>query len=204
MANVSYRKLSYRIWKLRYYRAGPLEPGDTSSQVPLYRIKIKSVLFMIGNLLFHEENATQICASSNVFTPDHGVGNVKEVSKSYLHMVFFLRFGRPPLWKMVQRTTYRGSQFLRFNNEVCKKKSPEKEFNSNIWHSTCSFSSKKQSQRDSLRDSNFLKNTFEWIKWVNVIVEDLFILQPFETVCSFRNFVKDLSPKSENISGYLL
>ena len=202
MANVSYRKLSYHIWKLRYYRAGPLEPGDTSSEVPLYRIKIKSVLFMIGNLLFHEGDATVHLRTSSSQTMVWG--NVKEVSKSYLHMVFFLRFGRPPLWKTVQRTSCRGSQFLHSNNEVCKKNSPKKEFNSNIWHSTCSFSSEKQSQRDSLRDSNFLKNTFEWIKWVNVMVEDLFILQPFETVCSFRDFAKDLSPKSENISGYLL
>ena len=77
---------------------------------------------------------------------------------------FFLHFRRPPLWKMVRRTSCRGVHFLPSNKQVCKKKSPNKEFNSNIWFSTCSFSSEKQLQRDSLCDSNFLKNTFEWIK----------------------------------------
>ena len=50
---------------------------------------------------------------------------------------------------------------------------------------------------------NFLKNTFEWIEWVNLIVEDLFILQPYEKVNSFRDFVKGFSPEFENTSGYL-
>ena len=52
------------------------------------RLKIKSALFLIGNLLFHEGNATEKCASSSVFAPEHGVGSNKEVSKSYLHMFF--------------------------------------------------------------------------------------------------------------------
>ena len=52
--------------------------------------------------------------------------------------------------------------------------------------------------------TNFLKNTFEWIAWVNLIVEDLFILQPYEKVNSSRNFVKDFNQKFEKTSGYLL
>ena len=41
---------------------------------------------MIENLLFNKGNATEKCAFWNVFAPDHGV---KEVNKSYLHMVSF-------------------------------------------------------------------------------------------------------------------
>ena len=41
--------------------------------------------------------------------------------------VFFLHFCRPPLWKMVRRICCSGSQFLPSNNQVCKKKSPNKE-----------------------------------------------------------------------------
>ena len=52
--------------------------------------------------------------------------------------------------------------------------------------------------------ANFLKNKFERIALVNLIVEDHFILQPYGNVNSFRDFVKDFSPKFENTSGYLL
>ena len=37
-----------------------------------------------------------------------------------------------------------------------------------------------------------------------LLVEDLFLLQPYEKVYSFRDFVKDFSLKFENTSGYLL
>ena len=38
----------------------------------------------------------------------------------------------------------------------------------------------------------------------SLLVEDLFLLQPYEKVYSFRDFVKDFSLKFENTSGYLL
>ena len=41
--------------------------------------------------------------------------------------------------------------------------------------------------------ANFLKNTFEWIEWVNLIVEDLFILEPYEKLNSFQGFLRVLA-----------
>ena len=84
----------------------PTEAGGR--QVPLYWIKIKkSALFLIGNLLFHEGNATKKCASSKVFALDHGVGSVikKLVNLIYMWFFFFTLatllferwFGGPPV-----------------------------------------------------------------------------------------------------------
>ena len=117
--------------------------GDTSSQVPLEWIKIKKCPFPDWNpALSWRECHRKVCIIKRL-RPDHGVGSVKEISKSDLHIVFFLYFGRPPLLKMVRWASWRGVQFLPSNNQVCRKKSPNKEFNSNIWFSTCSFSSEK-------------------------------------------------------------
>ena len=45
MVNVLYRKLSYHIWKLRYYHSGPLKPGGHKFIGPFYWVKIKKVSF---------------------------------------------------------------------------------------------------------------------------------------------------------------
>ena len=92
-------------------------------------IQIKSVLFLIGNLLFHEGDATEKCASSTVFSPDHDMGSNNEVSKFYCVCFFLFTlatlffegwFGGPAvgMYKQV---------FPPSNNQVCKKKSPNKE-----------------------------------------------------------------------------
>ena len=45
VVQVSYRKLSYYIWKLRYYRAVPLEPGEHKFTGPLALNYNKKVSF---------------------------------------------------------------------------------------------------------------------------------------------------------------
>ena len=100
--------------------------GDTSSQDSKYWFNVKSVFFLIRNLLFHEGNTTEKCASLNVF-----------ILRKLVNLIYiwfcFLHFVHPLLWKMVRRTSCRGVQFLTSNSQVCKKKSASKEFNSNIW-----------------------------------------------------------------------
>ena len=82
MVNVLYRKLSCHIWKAR---VDPLEPrGHTFNDTELKQKSVK-----IGILLFHEGNATEKCASSNVFALYHAFGSVTEVNKFYLPMVSF-------------------------------------------------------------------------------------------------------------------
>ena len=82
LVNVSYKKLSCHIWKVS---VGPLEPtGHTFND-----FKLRQNIVKIGILLFHEGNATEKCASSNVFSPNHAFGSVTEVNKSYLLMVSF-------------------------------------------------------------------------------------------------------------------
>ena len=89
MVKVSYRKLSYYIWNLRYYRAGPLEPGGHKFTGPLVLNYNKKVSFSWLETYFHEGNATERVHLRTSSPPDHGVGNVKEVSKPYLHTVYF-------------------------------------------------------------------------------------------------------------------
>ena len=126
-------------------------------------------------------------------------------------MVLFLHFGWPRLWKMARRNGCRGVQFSPSNNQVCKKRSPNK-VDYFIFNSI--FSSETQ--------VTVPKNTFLWkvprwlcgqITWkiplneLNefiFIVKDLFILQPHQKVKVFRDSVKDFSPKFENTSGYVL
>ena len=107
-----------------YYHEGPPKPGDTRSQALLFWIKIKSALFLIGNLPFHERNVTEkwMC----FFASDHDVGSDKEVSKFHF-ICFFFHFGCPPHWKMVRWTCCRSVRFFPSKNQICKRKSPNKE-----------------------------------------------------------------------------
>ena len=116
--------------------------GKTSSKVFLYWIKIKKGF-----------PDWKVCIFERLHPRPWAV--LRKLLNLIYIWFFFLHFGRPPLWKRVRRTSCRGAYFLPSNNQVCKKKSPNKEFNSNIWFSTCSFSSEKQLLRDSLCDSNF-------------------------------------------------
>ena len=192
-----------------YYRAEPPKPWDTRSQVPLFWIKIKSALFQIGKLLFHEGNVTEKCASSSVFAPDHDVGSDKKVSKSYC-IRFFFHFGRPPLWKMVQQTCCRGVQSPPFNKQVCKKKSLNKELTRifDFQFATLALKLNLLFRKILLSEKyqgDYVGKFFEKYLWMNRMnVEDVFILQLYEKGNSFRDFLKDFSPKFEGTSRYLL
>ena len=69
---------------------------------------------------------------------------------------------------------------------------------SNVWFSTCTFCTGfcfeiyffLKSTKFIMWANFILKNTFEW---VSLIVEDLFIVHPYEKVNSFRDFVKVLA-----------
>ena len=127
---------------------------------------------------------------------------------------FFLHFGRPPFWKVVRRTCCRGVQLPPSNNQVCKKKSPKRVNSTRIFDFQLAALALKlnllfrkillSEKYQVIMWINFLENTFEWIEWVNLIVEDFFILQLYQKVSSFRDFVKDFSPKFDNTFGYLL
>ena len=64
-------------------------PGDTSSQVPLYWIIIKKCPFLDWKPTFMKGMPQKTVHLRTSSPPDHGVGNVKEVSKPYLHTVYF-------------------------------------------------------------------------------------------------------------------
>ena len=125
LVNVSNRKLSCHIWKAW---VGPLEPREhTFNDIELRQ---KSVEIEI--LLFHEGNITEKCASSNIFALILVFGRVTEVNKSYLDMVSLFT-----LATLLFESWFGGSPVTVYNiffssNKVCKKKSSNKEFNSNI------------------------------------------------------------------------
>ena len=123
LVNVSNRKLSCHIWKAW---VGPLKPREHSFN----DIELRQKKFEI--LLFHEGNITEKCASSNIVALNLVFGRVTEVSKSYLDMVSLFT-----LATLLFESWFGGSPVTVYNiffssNKVCKKKSSNKEFNSNI------------------------------------------------------------------------
>ena len=109
----------------------------------------------------------------------------------------FHHFDHPIFWKMVRRTCCRSAHFPTSNNKVCEKKPPNKKlleyliFNLHLLHWFL-FRNILLSEKYQVHyvGKFYLKNTFEW---VSLIVEDLFIVHPYEKVNSFRDFVKVLA-----------
>ena len=93
---------------------------------PLFCIKIRTAPSWLETCSFMKGMPQKKVRLRASWPPDHGVGSDKDVGKSYLHMVLFLHFGWPRLWKMARRNGCRGVQFSPSNNQVCKKRSPNK------------------------------------------------------------------------------